>query len=250
MTDSSGVHEGPPIAVILHERLGNWARQHCGLGCTDLPVRWFETRSAADLAGAIDGPASPVVVIDLGKDPAGPLEDLARVVARDVVGPGPGDRCRGPRGGQGAGPRAGRDARRLGLRPPPEVAELVRDRWRWRRPKPRTAGWSRPMPVDPAKHPMEWIEGLIARPTPPAAHSGRAPRRTTPSRRDRVSLQWTQTTGSIVDDPINLVAEPSRSGDHARCSARPIRAHREGRARRLEGGQGPRPAAATWSTWG
>ena len=48
-----------------------------------------------------------------------------------------------------------------GFAPPPEVAELVA---RWvalAATETECGGWSRPFPVDPAKHPMEWIDGLI-----------------------------------------------------------------------------------------
>ena len=38
------------VAVILHERLGNWIRQ-LRPRLHDQPVRWFETRSRADLDG-------------------------------------------------------------------------------------------------------------------------------------------------------------------------------------------------------
>ena len=39
-------------------------------------MRWFETRSAADLDAALAGLACPVVVIDLGRDPVGGLSQL------------------------------------------------------------------------------------------------------------------------------------------------------------------------------
>lgn len=160
MIDWSGVHEGPPIAVVLHERQGNWARQ-LRPRLHDLPVRWFETRSAADLAGALDGPASPVVVIDLGKDPAGPLTDLVRVVA-------PGSSARvlvldseDREGVKELARELGATHVVSGFAPPPEVARLVA-RWvRLAAAETDCGGWSRPMPVDPAKHLTEWIDGLI-----------------------------------------------------------------------------------------
>jgi hypothetical protein len=161
MTDSSVGREGTPVAVVLHERRGSWARQ-LRPRLQGWPVRWFETRSAADLAAAIDGLAAPVVLIEMGKDPAGPLSDLiealdrnssARVLAIDPEA------------------REGLDAlaRELGathvvsgFAAPPEVARLL-ERWiRLALDEAARAGWSRPLPVDPAKHPMEWIDGLIA----------------------------------------------------------------------------------------
>ena len=50
--------------MILHERLGNWNRQ-LRLRLHDRPIRWFETRSRADLDGLLTGLACPVVLIDL-----------------------------------------------------------------------------------------------------------------------------------------------------------------------------------------
>jgi hypothetical protein len=69
------------VAVIVHERLGNWIRQlrprlHAQ------PVRWFETRSRADLSGALTGLACPAVLIDLGRDPTAGLMDLDLVLRR------------------------------------------------------------------------------------------------------------------------------------------------------------------------
>ena len=69
------------IAVILHERLGNWVRQ-LRPRLHDQPVRWFETRSRADLAGVLTGLACPVVLIDLGRQPAAGLVDLDLVLRR------------------------------------------------------------------------------------------------------------------------------------------------------------------------
>jgi DNA-binding NarL/FixJ family response regulator len=56
------------VAVILHERLGNWNRQ-LRPRLAELPVRWFETRSQADLLTAVIGRASPVVLVDLAHQP-------------------------------------------------------------------------------------------------------------------------------------------------------------------------------------
>jgi hypothetical protein len=69
------------VAVILHERLGNWVRQ-LRPRLHDQPVRWFETRSRTDLADVLTGLACPVVLIDLGRFPAAGLMDLELVVQR------------------------------------------------------------------------------------------------------------------------------------------------------------------------
>jgi hypothetical protein len=69
------------VAVILHERLGNWARQ-LRPRLHQQPIRWFETRSRADLDDVLTGLSLPVVLIDLGKNPAAGLKDLDRIVQR------------------------------------------------------------------------------------------------------------------------------------------------------------------------
>ena len=69
------------IPVILHERLGNWARQ-LRPRLYDLPIRWFETRSTADLDQVLTGMASPVVLIDLGSRPAAGLLGLRAILHR------------------------------------------------------------------------------------------------------------------------------------------------------------------------
>jgi hypothetical protein len=69
------------VAVILHERLGNWNRQ-LRPRLLDRPIRWFETRSRADLGSLLTGLACPVVLIDLGRHPAEGLQDLDQVLAR------------------------------------------------------------------------------------------------------------------------------------------------------------------------
>lgn len=161
MIDLSDDHDGPPVAVILHERLGRWARQlRPRLGGS--PVRWFETRSADDLGAAIEGRASPVILIDLGKDPAGPLEDLLHVVAR---APSARILVVDPEGREGVKELArGLGATHVlsGFAPPPEVAALIA-RWvNLAGIEIEGGGWSLPFPVDPARQPEEWIDGLVA----------------------------------------------------------------------------------------
>jgi hypothetical protein len=69
------------VALILHERLGNWARQ-LRPRLHDLPIRWFETRSRADLDAVLTGLACPIVLIDPGKHLATGLLDLDLVQSR------------------------------------------------------------------------------------------------------------------------------------------------------------------------
>jgi hypothetical protein len=67
------------VPVILHERLGNWARQ-LRPRLNDLPIRLIETRSRADLEAILTGIASPVVLIDPGKHIANGLLDIELVL--------------------------------------------------------------------------------------------------------------------------------------------------------------------------
>ncbi len=69
------------MAVILHERLGNWNRQ-LRPRLHGRPIRWFETRSPADLNRVLTGLASPVVLIDLGQHPVEGLNELDQVIRR------------------------------------------------------------------------------------------------------------------------------------------------------------------------
>ncbi len=69
------------VAVIVHERLGNWNRQ-LRPRLTDRPIRWFESRSRADLDGLLTGLACPVVLIDVGRYPAASMLDLELVIRR------------------------------------------------------------------------------------------------------------------------------------------------------------------------
>jgi hypothetical protein len=69
------------VALILHERLGNWARQ-LRPRLHDLPIRLFETRSRPDLDAVLTGLARPVVLIDPGKHLAEGLLDLDLVHRR------------------------------------------------------------------------------------------------------------------------------------------------------------------------
>ena len=69
------------VPLILHERLGNWARQ-LRPRLHNLPIRWFETRSRADLEHILPGLACPVVLIDPGKLVANGLVDLDLVLMR------------------------------------------------------------------------------------------------------------------------------------------------------------------------
>lgn len=161
MATNSGAGGSSPVALILHERRGIWARSlRPRMG--DLPIRWFESRSTANLLDAARGLTAPVALIDLGDEPFGPLEDLTRLIdhspsARALV-LDPRER-----------PEVALSARTLGAThlmsgfvPPPEVAELLA---RWimlAAEETDRQGWSRPLPADPSRQPLAWIDELIA----------------------------------------------------------------------------------------
>ena len=60
------------VPLILHERLGNWARQ-LRPRLHDLPIRWFETRSRADLEHVLHRASMP-------RGPDRPREAWSRTV--------------------------------------------------------------------------------------------------------------------------------------------------------------------------
>ncbi|HEX8200145.1 MAG TPA: hypothetical protein VF590_06630 [Isosphaeraceae bacterium] len=68
----------PRQALVIHERLGVWARQ-LRPRLASWPIRWTETRSAADLEAALARLCCPIVVLDLADRPRSRLEDLDRV---------------------------------------------------------------------------------------------------------------------------------------------------------------------------
>jgi len=151
------------IALILHERLGNWARQ-LRPRLYDLPIRWFETRSIADLDPVLTGMASPVVLIDLGSRPSAGLLGVRAILQRAsdarvlVLDPEVHQEAAGL-------------ARELGAThvipgfvPPPVVAALLR-RWvklaQWRI---EHRGWSRALTPDPESEPWSWLAPYLVDP--------------------------------------------------------------------------------------
>ncbi|MDG3003580.1 hypothetical protein [Paludisphaera mucosa] len=151
----------PPPVVVLHERSGAWARQLRPRFQRE-PVRWFETRSTADLLAAISAATTPIIVIEAGPDPIPALRDLAAVLAR---GSSPLVLLLDAEGR----PEVAAVARELGASlaepgraTPPQVAAWLA-RWLALAAKAiRAEGWSRPSPADPAREPTAWIEEQIA----------------------------------------------------------------------------------------
>jgi hypothetical protein len=115
------------VAVILHERRANWAAQ-LRTRLQDRPVRWMETRSAADLDAALLGLACPVVLIDLRNYAAQGLHDLDRAVRQS---PAARVLVLDPDANEGVAELSRELGASLvisGFVPPPDVASLV-DRW-------------------------------------------------------------------------------------------------------------------------
>jgi len=151
------------VALILHERLGNWNRQ-LRPRLQDQPIRWFETRSWADLENLLTGLACPVVLIDLGRHPAAGLQDLERVLRRApdarvlVLDPE-------------ADAEVARLARELGAThvasggvPPPFVVRLLA---RWIELAQRRIerdGWSRTSFPETGTEPWGWLTDLLGDP--------------------------------------------------------------------------------------
>ena len=148
------------VAVILHERRGNWAGQ-LRTRLQDRPVRWIETRSAADLDAALLGLACPVVLIDLRNDPAQGLNDLDRVLRQS---PAARILVLDPEEEQGVVELArelGAAQVISGFVPPPEVANLL-DRWiKLAVTQIEREGWSRSLPVEVPIDPESWLESTL-----------------------------------------------------------------------------------------
>lgn len=153
-------HTSPPV-VVLHERLGGWARQ-LRPRLAGSPARWIETRSTAELLVAITGGASPVILIEASQDPEGNLREVALVVERGgsplVLFIDPLDRS----DVMDLGRELGATLTVGGRCTPPEVAELI-GRWIGLSARANAReGWSRPRPADPLRDPSAWIEELVA----------------------------------------------------------------------------------------
>lgn len=148
------------VAVILHERLGHWNRQ-LRPRLHDRPIRWFETRSRADLESLLIGLACPVVLIDLGKHPVEGLKDLDLLRARAsdsrvlVLDPEAHDEVAALARELGATHVV------KGFIPPPRVAELL-SRWiELARNQLDRNGWSRTSFPPTQTEPWAWITELL-----------------------------------------------------------------------------------------
>jgi hypothetical protein len=148
------------VAVIVHERLGNWVRQ-LRPRLWDQPVRWFETRSAGDLEDVLAGLACPVVVIDLGRHPAAGWEALGLVALR-----APDARilvldAEAHSAVPGLARQLGATHVVSGFVPPPAIAELLA---RWialARRSLEQAGWSRTTVPPSESDPWSWLSEYL-----------------------------------------------------------------------------------------
>jgi hypothetical protein len=152
--------------VILHERLGNWNRQ-LRPRLHQHPVRWFESRSPADLEGFLEGLACPVILIDLGRQPVDGLTALGLVAARapDALSMVLDPEARSER--RGLARELGATYVGSGYVPPPFVAELLA---RWitlARSRIETAGWLRTTLPDTATDPWSWLAEYLGEPADP-----------------------------------------------------------------------------------
>jgi hypothetical protein len=164
------------VAVILHERLGNWARE-LRPRLQGETIRWYETRSQADLDQVLTGLSFPVVLIDLGKHPAAGLKDLNRIVERApdarilVLDPESQAEAAGLARELGATHVAS------GVVPPPVVADLLA---RWitlaELHKDRD-GWSEtPFPQSESS-PWAWLSAFMGDPETPDSKQARGGQR-------------------------------------------------------------------------
>lgn len=67
------------LPVVIHERLGTWARQ-LRPRLAGWPIHWVETRAAADLEAALRLGPCPILVLDLADRPRDSLADLGRAI--------------------------------------------------------------------------------------------------------------------------------------------------------------------------
>ena len=173
--DPSGPGAIAPLSnlpVVIHERLGTWARQ-LRPRLSAWPVRLVESRSAADLEGALGCAACPIVVIDLERRPLAGLEDLDRAAR---AAPNALSLVLDPGAHEGLAHLArelGATHVFTGVVTPPVVVDLLA---RWIPLAQRRAeeeGWSAAAKPEPRPEPWSWLAPLLA---PERSAPGRLPR--------------------------------------------------------------------------
>ena len=159
----------PPLAdltLVIHERRDTWAR-HLRPRLLAWPIRWAETRSAADLESALAGAACPIVVIDLARRVRAGLEDLDRAMQS---APTALVLVLDPAAHEGVSVLArelGATHVISGVATPPAVADLLA---RWLPLAQRQAegeGWSHAPPSVPGPEPWNWLTPLLGGPAVP-----------------------------------------------------------------------------------
>jgi len=151
------------VAVVLHERLGTWAGQ-LRPRLQGRLVRWFETRSQADLTEVLTGLLNPVVLIDLTRNLLEGLRDLDRVV---TLAPGARVLVLDPEAHEGVSSLArelGATHVISGFVPPPEVAHMI-DRWiLLATPIGEREGWSRRLEAESPTDAEGWLDAAAQGP--------------------------------------------------------------------------------------
>jgi hypothetical protein len=153
------------LPLIIHERLGSWAR-HLRPRLAVWPVRVIETRSTADLESALERAACPIVVIDLGRRPRAGLEELDRAVGKAplaltlVLDPGAHE------GVATLARELGATHVYSGVVTPPAVAGLLA---RWiplAQRRTEGDGWSGAWKSEPEPEPWNWLAPYLVAPRP------------------------------------------------------------------------------------
>lgn len=151
----------PNPRMVVHERLGTWARQ-IRARMAGRPIDWRETRSTADLEFAVAGAACPIVVIDLGLRPRAGLDALDRAMR---TAPNALVLVLEPQWYEGVAQLArelGASEVISGPTPPPLVVALLT---RWiplARKRAEADGWSRTPEPEPLDEPWSWLAPYLA----------------------------------------------------------------------------------------
>ncbi len=146
--------------VVVHERLGTWARQLRGRLAGRNAPKLVESRSTASLERAAAGMLAPIVVIDLADRPQPMLRDLVHIAN---VAPEGFFLVLNPQKLAGAAELArefGATHVISGWAPPPDVANLIQTWLPLARTRTQRSGWS--IPIEP--EPEVWEKALITAP--------------------------------------------------------------------------------------
>lgn len=153
------------LPLIIHERLNQWARQ-LRPRLAAWPIRLVESRSLADLEGALAGTACPILLIDLGQRPRAGLEELERATR---LAPSALILVLDPEAHEGVALLArelGATHVYSGVVTPPAVARLI-ERWIVLAQRRTEAdGWSSVRKPEPEPEPWNWLAPYLNEPRP------------------------------------------------------------------------------------